>query len=536
MAASAVFVAAPPLQAPRRPQRLRPRSPPACRQQPPRPTPPLRSIRAILRSMRHYERLTRPASRPNLDSSRFDLLPHHVKTPSQMLGTLSPGCEGTKGVFPRCNFACKPCYHSEHANRVRVDGMHTVTQVARQMHLLKTLRGESAHCQLIGGEVSLLSPNDHALALQTMRFFGRIPMSFTHGDFDFDYLKRLALLPDGTPRFDRLDFAVHFDMGMRGRRHAKHVRHELQLMPFRRRFVNMFRKLRKHHRVRYYLAHNMTVQPSNLPYLADTVRQLKTLGFRLLSFQPAAQQGAQQRWVSNLRDVADDHGHIVWQQIEHGMGIRLPYSLFQMGDVRCNRMCACGIVGANRAKPHQQRVFPLFDDLCQPDHRIRDLIMTEIGNIALRPRLLYIKALRTILRKPWLLWPLVCWIARVVRRAGGIWPILRFGITSLTIVMHRFMDANDVSVAWQLMQDGVQLDDSRVDRAGPRIRETMERLSACSYAMAQPEHGRVVPACVQHSVYDPVENIQLATQLPLNEPPTPASEAQLDLLNERDQL
>lgn len=38
---------------------------------------------------------------------------------------------------------------------------------------------------------------------------------------------------------------------------------------------------------------------------------------------------------------------------------------------------------------------------------------------------------------------------------------------------------------------------------------------ACSYAMAHPESGKVVPACVQHGVLDPEENRLLAELLPL---------------------
>ncbi|CAN8072872.1 unnamed protein product [Agarophyton chilense] len=488
---------------------------------------PLRALlHRVQSALAAVEALTRPAMPSS--AARYEALPAHVKTPSQMLGRLSPGCEGTKGVFPRCNFACKPCYHSSTANSVRVDGAHTLVQVARQMQLLQRQRGPSAHCQLIGGEVSLLTPEDHAMALETMRFFGRIPMSFTHGDFDYDYLQRLALNQRGRPRFDRLDFAVHFDMGMRGRRGASHVRNEMDLMPFRRRFIHMFERLRRKHGVRYYIAHNMTVQPDNLPFVAEAVREMKSMGFRLLSFQPAALQGAERRRVANLRNIADDHGQIVWEQIEKGMGTRLPYSLFQMGDERCNRMCVCGRVGS-RSNRNSEHFFLFFDDQCQADVRVRDLIMSEVGNIVLKPPMLTLKLIRVMLRKPWLLFLAIAWVMRLVNRAGGLWAILRHGVQPLTIVMHRFMDAEDVKIAWKFMQDGVDSGDPRVDETGPRIRETMDRLAACSYGMAQPERDRVVPACVQHSVYDPQENAQLAQDLPIRQPAKSASEVNLDV-------
>ena len=60
---------------------------------------------------------------------RWESLPEHLKTDSQVLGRHAVGCEGTHGVFPRCNFACTPCYHSKDANFVRVDGTHTTTEI-----------------------------------------------------------------------------------------------------------------------------------------------------------------------------------------------------------------------------------------------------------------------------------------------------------------------------------------------------------------------------------------------------------------------
>ena len=63
--------------------------------------------------LRALEVSTRP-EHPDLTAAlerRWDELPAHVKTPNQMLGKRTAGCEGTHGVFPRCNLACTPCYH-----------------------------------------------------------------------------------------------------------------------------------------------------------------------------------------------------------------------------------------------------------------------------------------------------------------------------------------------------------------------------------------------------------------------------------------
>ena len=78
----------------------------------------------------------------------------------------------------------------------------------------------------------------------------------------------------------------------------------------------------------------------------------------------------------------------------------------------------------------------------------------------------------------------------------------------MNFVVHRFMDAENVAPAWKLMQSGQVA-------ADPVLLETQERLAACTYSMAHPETGELVPACVQHSVLDPGENQELRKLLPL---------------------
>ena len=85
----------------------------------------------MIERLRALERATRPMQ-PDLEAAlaaRWAELPAAVRTPRQMLGRRTAGCEGTHGVFPRCDLACTPCYHSRDANRVRVDGPHTVREV-----------------------------------------------------------------------------------------------------------------------------------------------------------------------------------------------------------------------------------------------------------------------------------------------------------------------------------------------------------------------------------------------------------------------
>ena len=88
----------------------------------------------------------------------------------------------------------------------------------------------------------------------------------------------------------------------------------------------------------------------------------------------------------------------------------------------------------------------------------------------------------------------------------------------MTYVMHMFMDANQVAPAWDLMEQGLKASD-------PDVLATQERLGACIYAMAHPETGRIVPACVQHSILDPDENKELRNFLPLVDVSTRARSA-----------
>ena len=429
---------------------------------------------------------------------RWDELPEGARSAAQLLGRRTPGCEGTHGVFPRCDLACTPCYHAQEANRVRVDGPHTVEQVDAQMAYLRAERGTGQHAQLIGGEVTLLGPEAHAESLLIMQRHGRKPMSMTHGDFDDDYLERLAVGPDGQPRFDLLRFAGHFDSLMLGRHGLPRPRTEAELHPFRRRFVEQFERLEREHGVRHDLAHNMTVTPRNLDQVEEVVRACVDMGYGMLSFQPAAFVGNPARWREDFHAVTMDS---VWAEIERGVGTRLPWRHLQMGDERCNRS-AYGVWAAGRWTA-------LLDDTDPDDLRARDDFLDAFGGMDFdRPAgVRALAILRVLAPRPGLVPIALGWAARFTRRAG-LWALLAGHPRSLTFVVHAFMDAKVVAPAWEAIQRGETPED-------PEILAAQQRLQACSYAMAHPDDGRLVPACVQHSVLDPRENARLALRLPI---------------------
>ncbi len=460
----------------------------------------------VLSIASRIERATRPVdprTRAALDK-RWAELPEGARTPAQTLGRHAVGCEGTHGVFPKCNLTCTPCYHSADANKVRIDGEHTVREVESQMAFLESERGPRAHAQLIGGEVSLLAPEDHAAALTVMRNHGREPMSFTHGDFDYDYLRAVAVDSSGRPRFQKISFAAHFDSLMRGRRGIPRPRSESDLSAYRRSFVDMFTRLRSEYGISSYLAHNMTVTPENIEQVAGVVEDMAGVGYSMLSFQPAAFIGDSRRWRGQYQNVDIE---AVWQQIERGLGQPIPHDAVQFGDTRCNRTALGFMLGG--------RWHAFADMSIAVEERARDEFYVHLGGMnfgGTRPVLLAAKLIRSMAAHPSGLLVAARWARSLIRRCGGFRvfgsALVHRRMTPMTFEVHQFMDAADVAPAWALMQEGTVAED-------PAVRATQERLAACTYSMAHPETGQLVPACAQHSVLDPGENNSLRTLLPL---------------------
>ena len=170
-----------------------------------------------------------------------------------------------------------------------------------------------------------------------------------------------------------------------------------------------------------------------------------------------------------------------------------------MGDERCNRTAFGFFVG--------DRWIPLIDDRRPIDLAARDAFLRHLGGINVGgtpPWLLAVRLLRALVSHPAATWTGLRWAAGLAQRAGV--RLLTHRIRPMTFVMHSFIHADQVRPAWALLEQGVRSDDLEV-------RATQDRLLACSYAMAHPDQDRLVPACVQHAVLDPGENLRLAALL-----------------------
>ena len=156
---------------------------------------------------------------------------------------------------------------------------------------------------------------------------------------------------------------------------------------------------------------------------------------------------------------------------------------------------------------------PLLDEDDPRDAEVLDDFVTAFGGMDfVAPLPVLARPVRGLRAPPAVIEERLGWARRFAARAGGVRALVRDRPRAITYVMHAFMDADKVKPAWELLQRGEMSDE-------PAIRETQERLQACSYAMAHPESGELVPACAQHSVLDPAENLRLTEELPLMELP-----------------
>ena len=101
---------------------------------------------ALKRCWSSLDEATRPVD-PELVralSRRWQELPEAARTPAQLLGRRTTGCEGTHGVFPRCDLACTPCYHSVRPTGYAWTGRTPSKRSTGRWHCLRRCAGPGA--------------------------------------------------------------------------------------------------------------------------------------------------------------------------------------------------------------------------------------------------------------------------------------------------------------------------------------------------------------------------------------------------------
>ena len=220
----------------------------------------------------------------------------------------------------------------------------------------------------------------------------------------------------------------------------------------------------------------------------------------MFSFQPAAFVGDDRRWHEGYRDsTADD----VWAQIEQGAGARLPFRALQIGDERCNRTSYGFYVGA--------RFFPAFDDEDPADLRLRDTFFKRFGGVSFSGTEVPVLAVKVAARRRPSPGDGVA-----LRSAGPDGGCARSGQATWSGTACA-RSRSSCTRSWTPPMSSPPGRPCSAARSAPTPASATRRNGCWPARTPWPTRrpDELVPACVQHSVLDPVENVALRRLLPL---------------------
>ena len=238
-------------------------------------------------------------------------LPASLRGPTQFLGRQYAGCGATIGAMPKCDFACTGCYLGEDANRAKPSSL---TEIQRQLRVLREWLGPAGNVQITDGEVSLRAETEVVTMIRYAREIGLVPMLMTHGE---TFRRRPGLLERLMVEAGLTEISVHIDTTQRGRRdHFAKARTEAELDPLREEFAEMIRRARRQTGRRLSVASTVTVTRENLAEVPGIVRWFlgNADAFKMVSFQPLAEVGRTDR---ELCGVPPDE---LWAKIAEGAG------------------------------------------------------------------------------------------------------------------------------------------------------------------------------------------------------------------------
>ena len=121
-------------------------------------------VDTMLDQLRRLEHDTRPVdTRPATAlTRRWDELPAHVRTRRSSWVAAPPGARAPTASSRAATSPAVPATTRRTPTACASTAPHTIREVERQMAYLRAHRGPGQYAQLIGGEVSLLDPEDHA--------------------------------------------------------------------------------------------------------------------------------------------------------------------------------------------------------------------------------------------------------------------------------------------------------------------------------------------------------------------------------------
>lgn len=331
--------------------------------------------------MNLWSTITSPADRKTRQQlqEKWNELPPDLRHPSQMYGRHQRGCGATIGMMPRCDFGCTGCYLGREANsRPAVP----ISEIKRQILVLKPYLGRSGNLQLTDGEVSLRDPEEVIEIIRFARSHQLAPMLMTHGEtFRSD--------PSLLPRFMREggleEICIHIDTTQVGRKEKTRPRYERELHPLREEFADLIREARRETGLPLRAASTITVTPETLPEVGDVAACYLRLSdaFRMVSFQPMADVGRTRAGAAG--PISTDR---LWQTVSDGLAEvgftadgPIGDHLWNYGDSDCNQFMM-GV--AARSRDGSQTRLALVSNRDKRDHKFLEGFYDRFPGLSLR--------------------------------------------------------------------------------------------------------------------------------------------------------
>lgn len=234
----------------------------------------------------------------------------------QILGRRYPiGCVALE-VTQRCNLDCTLCYLSENSELVKDI---PIEEVFRRIDLIKDHYGPGTDVQITGGDPTLRDADELVQIVKRVKMLGMNPTLMTNG------LKATRPLLERLIEVGLKDVAFHVDLTQE----RKPYKTEIELNKVRRMYIDRVRGLPVH------IIFNTTVFKGNFHEIPELIRFFREHSdiVQFASFQLQADTG---RGELRKRDDVISM-ETVWDQIEKGAEVKLPFEAIQIGHGDCNR-------------------------------------------------------------------------------------------------------------------------------------------------------------------------------------------------------